>query len=105
MVSTDTHFHAYAIDIADLAAKQRIPSAGAVAYAVVGGLIGYGVNDTEIYRHAAYFVDRILKGAKPGDQPIERATGLDVVINLETAKTLGITVPQSLLARADEVLR
>jgi len=105
VISTDTLFQANAIEIADFAAKQRLPSAGATAYAVAGGLIGYGVNDADMYRHAAYFVDRLLKGAKPGDLPIERATRLELVINLETANALGITVPKSLLVRADEVIR
>ena len=104
VLSTDALFQVNAIDISDLAAKRRLPSVGATAYAVVGGLIGYGVHDAEMYRHAAYFVDRILKGAKPRDLPIERATKLELVINLETAKVLGITIPQSLLARADEVV-
>lgn len=105
VISTDTLFQANAIEIADLAANQRLPSAGATAYAVAGGLIGYGVNDADMYRHAAYFVDRILKGAKPGDLPNERAPALELVINLETAYALGITVPKSLLVRADEVIR
>jgi putative ABC transport system substrate-binding protein len=105
VVSTDTFFQTHAIDIADLAAKQRLPSAGATAYAIAGGLIGYGVNDADMYRHAAYFVDRILKGAKPRDLPIEQATRLYLVINLETAKALGVAIPQSLLVRADEVIQ
>jgi putative ABC transport system substrate-binding protein len=105
VLSTDALFQVSAIDISDLAAKQRLPSVGATAYAVVGGLLGYGVHDAEMYRHAAYFVDRILKGAKPRDVPIERATKLELVINLETAKVLGITIPQSLLARADAVIQ
>jgi putative ABC transport system substrate-binding protein len=66
---------------------------------------GYGVNPTVLYRRGAYFIDRLLKGAKPADLPIERATRLDLVINLKTAKALGITIPQSLLLRADEVIQ
>ena len=69
-----------------------------------GGLIAYGPNFTELYRRAASFVDRILRGAKPGDIPVEQPTKFDLVINLTTAKTLGLTVPPALLARADEVI-
>ena len=90
--------------IADLAAKKRIPLAGFPQIAEVGGLIGYGVNILEIWRRAAYFVDRILKGAKPGDIPVERPTRFELVINLKTAKALGFTIPQSLLQRADKVI-
>ncbi len=105
VVATDTLFRANVVEIADRAAKQRLPSTGSKEFAVAGGLIGYGPDTPELYRHAAYFVDRILKGAKPGDLPIEQATKLDLVINLKTAKALGITIPQSLLVRANEVIQ
>jgi putative ABC transport system substrate-binding protein len=104
VVSTDTLFQANAVEIAGLAAKQRLPSAGSKTFAAAGGLIGYGVDDAEMYRRAAYFVDRIVKGAKPDDLPIEQATKLELVINLKTAKALGLTLPQSLLVRASEAI-
>ena len=68
-------------------------------------LISYGPSIRNMYRRAAYFVDKILKGAKPGELPVEQPTQLELVINLKAAKVLGITVPQSLLARADEILK
>ena len=105
MVATDTLFRANFVEIVDRAARQRLPSTGSKEFAVAGGLIGYGPDTPEMYRHAAYFVDRIIKGAKPGDLPIEQATKLDLVINLKTAKALGIAVPQSLLVRANEVIQ
>jgi putative ABC transport system substrate-binding protein len=90
--------------IADLAVKHRLPSAGLDGFAEAGGLIAYGANPLEGHRRAAVFVDKILKGANPGDLPIERATRFVLVINLKTAKALGLTIPPSLLARADEVI-
>ena len=105
VVPTETLFRANAVEIVDLATKQRLPLSGPKEFATAGGLIGYGTDAIEMYRHAAYFVDRILKGAKPDDLPIERATKLYLVINLKTAKTLGITMPQSLLVRANDVIR
>ena len=102
--TSDTLFRANAAELADLAKKQGLPLIGPKEFAAAGSLIGYGVDTPGLYRRAAYFVDRILKGAKPDDLPIERATKLELVINLKTAKALGITIPQSLLLRADEVI-
>ena len=90
--------------IADLAAKRRIPSAGFPAIPEVGGLIGYGANHAELYRRAAYFVDKILKGAKPGELPVEQPTKFELVVNMKTAKALGLKIPQSILVRADKVI-
>ena len=69
-----------------------------------GGLISYGENLASMYRRAAYFVDRIFKGAKPADLPVEQATKFDLVINLRTAKAIGVTIPDSILALADEAV-
>jgi putative ABC transport system substrate-binding protein len=91
--------------LAALGVKHRLPSTGIKTYAEAGGLIGYGVNFPEIFRRAAVFVDKILKGAKPADLPVEQATKFVLVLNLKTAKALGLTIPQSILIRADEVIR
>ena len=104
VVPTDTLFRAHAKEIADRAANLKLPSAGSREFPAAGGLIGYGPDPVPLYRRAAYFVDRLVKGAQPSDLPIERATKVDLVINLKTAKTLGVTIPQALLVRADEVI-
>ena len=90
--------------IADLVAKQRLPSAGFMEFAEAGGLIGYGPNLHEMVRHAAYFVDRILKGAKPADLPVEQPTKFEMVVNMKTAKALGIKISDLILLRADKVI-
>ena len=87
--------------MAALAAKYRLPSVGTNEYAEAGGLIGYGVNDAQLFRRGAYFVDKILKGAKPGDLPIERPTRFELVLNKKTARALSIKIPESILIRAD----
>ena len=90
--------------IAALAATHRLPSIGITTLPDAGGLLGYGANRPLLYGRAANFVDKILKGTKPGDIPIERATRFDLIINLKTAKTLGIKIPQQVLQRADRAI-
>ena len=91
--------------IADLAVKRRLPTVhGARGYVDAGGLISYWASQADLYRRLASYVDRILKGAKPGDLPIEQPTKFELVINLKTAKALGLTIPPSLLLRADQIL-
>jgi putative tryptophan/tyrosine transport system substrate-binding protein len=104
VVPSDVVFNYNVAALADLAARKRLPSAGVKAFAEAGGLIGYGLNFPEMDRRAAYFVDRILKGAKPADLPVQQPTKFELVINLKTAKALGLTIPMSLLARADQVI-
>ena len=105
VVQGDTLFAVNAKAIADLAIKHGLPSAGIVEFAEAGGMIGSGANSLDGHRRAATYVDKILKGANPGDLPIEQATKFQMVINLKTAKALGITIPQSLRLRADEVIQ
>src|SRR5262245_36155003 len=93
------------VRINTLALKMRLPTMfGAREFVEVGGLMSYGPNLSELYRRAAELVDKILRGAKPADLPVEQPTKFDLVINLTTAKTLGLTIPPALLARADEVI-
>jgi putative ABC transport system substrate-binding protein len=100
----DPVFVANAGAIAKLAAKTRLPSVGPIELADAGGLMAYGANRLETFRRAAYFVDRILKGAKPADLPVEQATRFETVLNQKTAKALGLQFPQAVLARADRVI-
>ena len=90
---------------AELAVKHRLPTVvGAREYAEAGGLVSYGTDYPDLFRHAATFVDKILKGAKPADLPMEQPTKFELVINLKTAKALGLTIPPALLQRADQVI-
>jgi putative ABC transport system substrate-binding protein len=91
--------------LVDLAAKNRLPVMyQAREFVDAGGLMAYGPNFADIFRRAATYVDKILRGAKPADLPVEQPTKFELVINLKTAKTLGLTIPPSLLQRADQVI-
>jgi putative ABC transport system substrate-binding protein len=90
--------------IADLAARQSLPFAGSSEFAEAGALIGYGVDFREMCRRAAVFVDKIVRGAKPADIPVEQATKFETLLNMRAAKSLGVTIPTSILLRADRVI-
>jgi putative ABC transport system substrate-binding protein len=106
LVVTDIVFLLHRARLVDLAAKNRLPSMHALKeYVEAGGLMSYGPSGPDLVRRAAWFVDKILKGAKPADLPIEQPTKFELVINLKTAKALGLTIPPSVLARADEVIQ
>ena len=92
--------------IVELALKSRLPTIYRGAEEVeAGGLISYGVNFPDLYRRAAIYVSKILKGAKPADLPVEQPTKFEFIINLKTAKQIGITIPPNVLARADKVIK
>jgi putative tryptophan/tyrosine transport system substrate-binding protein len=91
--------------LAELALKHRLPGMfGTREYVEAGGLLGYAADLNDLTRRAATYIDKILKGAKPADLPVEQASKYELVINLKTAKALGITIPPTLLTRADEVI-
>ena len=105
IIVIDAFFIQQGRQIADLAAKHRLPSmSGSREYVEAGGLMSYGQNLADNFRRAATYVDKILKGAKPGDLPVEQPTIFELFINRKAAKALGITIPQSLLVRADKVI-
>jgi len=92
--------------LVELASKAQLPAMSFNrVFVEAGGLMFYGPNFADLYRRSAGYVDRILKGAKPGDLPIEQPTEFELVVNLRAAKALGITIPESILLRADEVIR
>jgi putative ABC transport system substrate-binding protein len=106
VIAADAFFTMQAQKIADLALNFRLPSITQTAlYAKAGGLMSYGQDTTESYRRAATYIDKILKGANPAELPIEQPTKLSLLINLGTAKALGLSIPQSLLVRADDVIQ
>jgi putative ABC transport system substrate-binding protein len=106
LVWGDPVLDAHRARIAELAARSRLPAAYTLrAWVEAGGLMAYGAEFRDNWRRAAGYVDRILKGAKPADLPVEQPTKFELVINLKTAKALGLTIPPSLLLRADEVIR
>jgi putative tryptophan/tyrosine transport system substrate-binding protein len=105
IVQQDELFADHRLAIVDLARQRRLPAMYVFRLDPrSGGLMSYGANAEDLYRRAAGYVDRILKGAKPGDLPIEQPTKFELVINLKTAKALGLKIPQSVIQRADQVI-
>ncbi len=106
IIASTARLFSYRKRIAELAVKHRLPAvAGLREYVEAGSLASYGTDYPDLFRRAAVYVDKILKGAKPGDLPMEQPTKFELVINLKTAKALGLTISQSLLGRADEVIQ
>jgi putative ABC transport system substrate-binding protein len=105
LVLSDVMLNSHRTRLADLAARSRLPAAYGIRESVeAGGLMSYGPSFLDLHRRAATYVDKILKGAKPAELPVERPTEFELVINLKTAKVLGLTIPTAVLARADEVI-
>jgi putative ABC transport system substrate-binding protein len=105
IVGSPTTFAQQHRQIAELALKYRLPSMFQDrVYVEAGGLMSYGTKFTDLYLRSATYVDKILKGAKPGDLPVEQPVSFELVVNLKTAKALGLTIPQTILVRADEVI-
>jgi ABC-type uncharacterized transport system substrate-binding protein len=106
LVLPDSVFQRHRVRVAGLAAKNRLPSMyGVSEYVKAGGLISYGPNLSDLFRRSATFVDKILRGAKPADLPVQQPTKFELTINLKTAKALGLTIPPAVLARADEIIQ
>jgi putative tryptophan/tyrosine transport system substrate-binding protein len=106
MLHADTPlFTTHRARLVDAAARSRLPAIYPLKeYVYAGGLMSYGADLADLYRLAAIYVDKILKGAKPGDLPVEQPTKFELVINSKTARAIGLTIPQSLLVRADQVV-
>jgi putative tryptophan/tyrosine transport system substrate-binding protein len=105
LVVQNPMFYTHRRRMAELGVRNRLPTMYSVLeHGQAGGLIAYASNRLDLFRRAAGYVDRIVQGARPADLPIEQPTKFDLVVNLKTAQALGLTIPQSLLARADEVI-
>jgi ABC-type uncharacterized transport system substrate-binding protein len=105
-VLTSPVANSHRAQIVDLAIKNRLPAIYYTAeWVEAGGLLTYGANLIDLWRRAATYVDKILKGAKPADLPVEQPTKFELVINLKTAKQIGLTIPPNVLARADRVIK
>ena len=105
-IADDSLFNTYIQQIVDFATTHRLPTMGGWSgIATAGGLMAFGYSHREGFQRAAVYVDKILKGARPGDLPIERITKFELIINLKTAKTLGLTIPPMVLFQADEVIQ
>src|SRR5438093_4764184 len=106
LVLSDAIFSSHRTRLADLAARSRLPAAYGVRESVeAGGLMSYGPSFLDLFRRSAAYVDKILKGAKPADLPVEQPTTFELVVNVKAAKALGLTIPQSVLQRADQVIQ
>ena len=106
VVQSDPIFFTARKQVVDLATKYRLPAVyGLREFAETGGLISYGPNIAHQFRRAAFYVDKIFKGAKPADLPVEQPTKFELVINMKTAKVFGLKIPPPLLQRADEVIQ
>ena len=98
-------FNAHRAKLVQLIGQSRLPAIYMeTGFVAAGGLISYGPNFSDMFRKSADYVDRILRGAKPADLPVQQPTKFELILNLKTAKTLGLTIPPTLLARADEVI-
>ena|ERR1700730_18917083 len=105
IVLPDAFMVAHRVSLIQLAGVSHLPAVYSFRFfAIDGGLISYGIDDADLYRRAASYVDRILKGAKPAELPVQQPIKFELVINLRCAKELGLTIPHTLLARADEVI-
>ena len=105
VVLSDAIFSSHRTRLADLAARSRLPAAYGVRESVeAGGLMSYGPSFLDLYRRSAAYVDKILKGAKPADLPVEQPTKYELVINLKAARSIGLTIPQQVLSRADQLI-
>ena len=105
LVEPDPFVYSHRTQVVELVAELRVPTVyGAIDWVNVGGLMAYAANRAHLMQRATVYVDRIIKGAKPADLPVEQPTMFELVINMKTAKAVGLTIPQAVLARADRII-